>query len=137
MSGLIRAAGAVAWRDQDSRVEVLLVHRPWRDDWSLPKGKLDPGERWMEAAVREVEEETGCTGALGAELCAIAYLVDGDPKLVRYWSLRVTGGRFTPNDEVDEVRWAAPDEALTQLSYPTDRVVVASFLAGSGPAADR
>lgn len=128
MSELIRAAGAVVWRLDDERLEVLVAHRPWHDDWSLPKGKLDPGERWMEAAVREVEEETGCTGALGSELCTVAYEVTGAPKLVRFWALRVTGGEFVPNDEVDDLRWLDPSDAALLLSYPTDRVVLASFL---------
>ena len=128
MSGLVRAAGAVAWRDDHGAVEVVVVHRPWRDDWSLPKGKLDRGERWLEAAVREVREETGCTGAVGVELCGVAYRVSSGPKLVRYWALRVTGGSFEPNDEVDELRWMDPTAAAALLSYPTDRVVLASFV---------
>jgi 8-oxo-dGTP pyrophosphatase MutT (NUDIX family) len=127
---LVRAAGCVVWRRGPSgQREVLLVHRPRYDDWSLPKGKLDPGESDLECARREVLEETGLTGTIGPELRSTRYQDrKGRPKLVRYWAMQPTGGRFEPNDEVDEVRWLGPDEAGSLMSYDHDRDVLASFL---------
>jgi 8-oxo-dGTP diphosphatase len=107
-SGTIEAAGGLLWRrDTRGRVQVALVHRPRYDDWSLPKGKLMPGEHPAAAAVREIEEETGQTAVLGRPLPTDRYLVDGVPKTVRYWAAHARGGSFRPNAEVDGVVWAA------------------------------
>ena len=95
--------------------EVLLVHRPRYDDWTLPKGKLDPGETFEQAALREVEEETGVRCRLGRELPDVHYDNKDRPKLVRYWLMEVEGRGFEPNDEVDEVRWLCEDAEL--LTY--------------------
>ncbi|MFL5827662.1 MAG: NUDIX hydrolase [Thermoleophilaceae bacterium] len=126
----VRAAGGVLLRDG----EVLIVHRPKYDDWSLPKGKLDPGESWEEAAVREVEEETGWRARPGRFLTEIGYTDrKGRPKSVRWWEmepLEHTG--FEPNDEVDEIRWVPLDEAPRILSYDTDRSVLAELRSESG-----
>jgi 8-oxo-dGTP diphosphatase len=121
VSDEIQAAGGVVVRDG----EVLLVHRPRYSDWTLPKGKLDPGETWEQAALREVEEEACVRGRLGRELPAVTYDHRGRPKRVRYWLMELEEDLgFTPNDEVDEVRWVAPDEALELLSYERDRRLV-------------
>ena len=106
--------------------QVALVHRPRYDDWTLPKGKLDPGESFEEAALREVEEETGLRAQLVRELPATHYEVNGRPKIVRYWLMDVDHeGAFAPNDETDALRWVAPDEALGLLTYERDRDLVA------------
>jgi 8-oxo-dGTP diphosphatase len=122
----VRAAGGVLCREGGAgAVEVAVVHRPRYDDWSLPKGKLDPGEEWEEAARREVEEETGLTGRLEEELSPIAYQDQrGRDKIVRYWRMSVSGGEFAPNDEVDELRWLDVDAAAAILTYPADRELV-------------
>ena len=122
----IRAAGAVLWRRRaDGGIEVAVVHRPRYDDWSLPKGKLNPDEDWQDAALREVREETGLECELGEELESTTYLDrKGRRKLVRFWRMRATGGEFEPSDEVDELRWAALDEAERLLDYDHDRRLV-------------
>lgn len=116
-------------------IELLLVHRPEYGDWSFPKGKCEPSEPCSTCAQREVEEETGQRGVLGAELASTAY-VDGRgrQKSVRYWAMTADdseGTDFVGNDEVDEIRWLVLDEARALLSYERDRMVLDSFV---GPA---
>ena len=104
----VEAAGGAVVRDG----LVAIVHRPRYDDWTLPKGKLDRGESFEEAALREVEEETGLRCRLGRELPSTSYTDHkGREKRVRYWLMEAEGGEFIPNDETDELRWLEPDEA--------------------------
>ncbi len=128
-ASLVEAAGGVVWRRSAGGViEILLVHRPRYDDWTVPKGKLDAGETHAGAALREVEEETGLRCTLGPELASTSYRDRrGRPKRVRYWAMTPVGGRFTPTDEVDEVRWLPVEEAKALLSYPRDREVLAAL----------
>jgi 8-oxo-dGTP diphosphatase len=117
----VRAAGGVVVRDG----LVALVHRPRYDDWTLPKGKLDKGESFEEAALREVEEETGLRTRLVRELPDVNYEVRGRPKVVRYWLMEVESDEgFVANDEVDELRWVKPWEARAVLTYDRDREVL-------------
>jgi 8-oxo-dGTP diphosphatase len=124
VSDEIRAAGGLVVRDG----EVLIVHRPRYSDWSLPKGKLDPGETWEEAALREVEEEAGIRCRALRELRDVTYEHKGRPKRVRYWLMEPAEDPpdFEPNDEVDEVRWVSPAEAFELLSYERDRELLRS-----------
>ena len=125
----VKAAGGVVWRRGAGGVEVAVVHRPHRSDWSLPKGKLDPGEGWEEAALREVQEEIGLRCRLGRELPPVSYRDQkGREKVVRYWLMEPEDGEFEPNDEVDELRWLIPSAAAELLSYPHDRELVRSAL---------
>lgn len=117
----IRAAGCLVYRRGPDGPEVLVTHRPRYDDWSLPKGKRDPGETDIECALREVEEETGFRGEIGRELPAATYEVGGRPKIVRYWLLLATEGEFSPNEEVDRIRWVTAAEAADLLAYEHDR----------------
>jgi len=110
------------------RVEVAVVHRARYDDWSLPKGKLEPGERAVTAAVREVAEETGSRVALSRRLPTVRYAVGGARKEVSYWLARHVSGSFEPNDEVDELVWLPPAEARSRVDYPGDRTVLADTL---------
>jgi 8-oxo-dGTP diphosphatase len=120
----VLAAGGVVVRD-DGRIAV--IHRPRYDDWSLPKGKLDPGESFEDGAVREVLEETGVRGRIVGELEPTSY-VDrkGRDKLVRWYRMELDGdpSDFAPNDEVDELRWLTPGEAGALLTYERDRALV-------------
>jgi 8-oxo-dGTP pyrophosphatase MutT (NUDIX family) len=118
----VKASGGVVWRRADYGIEVALVHRPRYDDWSFPKGKLDPGESWENAALREVEEEVGLRCRLGHELPPTSYRDNkGRAKVVRYWMMEPLDGRFEPSREVDEVRWLSPPEADRLLTYEHDR----------------
>lgn len=123
------AAGAVLWRpgDNDASPEVAIIHRPRYDDWSLPKGKVDPGETEPVTAVREVAEETGYAAHLGRRLAAVSYPIDHNTKKVRYWTARAIGGEFAPNDEVDELKWLPVADAVKALGYPHDRKVLRRF----------
>ena len=126
---VVQAAGGVIWRRSPTgELEVPLVHRPRYDDWTVPKGKLEPHEGHAEAALREVEEETGLRCTLGPELASISYRDrKGRPKQVRYWAMKPAGGSFTPTEEVDEVRWVGVDSAPSLLSYERDRPVLAAL----------
>ncbi len=145
----VRAAGCVVWRTggKGSRTggkgarrdgkepEVLLVHRPRWEDWSFPKGKLDRGETWYAAAVREVLEETGLAVRLGPRLPDVHYTVSGaNPrKTVQYWCAKAPKSAdittFEPNDEIDELRWVPASKALRTLSYSYDSDLLQEFLA--------
>ncbi len=138
----IRAAGGVVWRRTESGpngdgVEVALVHRPRYDDWSLPKGKLAPGEPEVEGAVREVLEETGFHVRIGRPLGETRYdKVIGKvarPKVVRWWAMQATTGAFTPTREVDGLRWMPLAEAEHLLTRETDRELLRRFAQGPAP----
>ncbi|PVZ14563.1 NUDIX hydrolase [Actinomycetospora cinnamomea] len=125
----VHAAGAVLWRPAGDAAEVAVVHRPHHGDWSLPKGKVDPGESRVDAAVRELAEETGFAAVLGRHLHTVRYPVGGDEKVVDFWAARAGEGRFTPGEETDELRWLAPADAAALLSYASDRAVLDAFTA--------
>jgi 8-oxo-dGTP pyrophosphatase MutT (NUDIX family) len=127
----VEAAGGVVWRRSGEGIEIVLVHRPRYDDWSLPKGKLDKGESFEDAAVREVEEETGLSVELGRFIGETTYEDHkGREKLVRYWAMRAGEGEFSPDDEVDDLRWVALGDAGGMLSYEFDRELVQKVAAG-------
>ena len=127
---MVRAAGVVVLRNRESAPEVLVVHRPHRSDWSLPKGKVDPGEQLLETAVRECIEETGLTVNLGAPLARQSYIALGRPKTVDYWvgTIRTDAG-FSPDQEIDEIRWIPVADASTVLTYAHDHALVLEALA--------
>ena len=104
-----------------------MIHRPRYDDWSLPKGKVDPGETAPVAAVREVFEETGQRCVLGRRLDTVSYPIDLGIKKVYYWAARSTGGEFTPGKEVDELIWLPVADAMKKLDYGQDRKVLRRF----------
>ena len=128
----VRAGGGVVVRESGGRLEVALVHRPRYDDWSLPKGKLEPGESFEAGALREVEEETGLHCELGDELSPISYHDrKGRLKLVRYWAMSVLDGEFAPNEEVDVLEWMPLATAAERLDYEHDRKLLTE-LPGAG-----
>lgn len=131
---VIQAAGGVLWRRENGVVEVALVHRPRYDDWSLPKGKLDPGERHLGAARREVYEETGARTRVGRRLGDSRYLVLSPlgpvAKVVRWWALECAGGQFQPGPEVDALHWLSPAAALALLRTGHDAAPLRLFAQG-------
>ena len=137
----VEAAGAVVWRSVRDRLEVLLVHRERYDDWTFPKGKLDPDEPAPAAAVREVEEETGVRIRLGPRLVRHEYRLSKPPgvKQVTYWcATPVSPGAaraaeaYEPNEEIDGVRWVDVERAAGKLTYARDGAVLEEFGAGRG-----
>ncbi len=126
---MIEAAGGVVLRSaQPNQVEVLLVHRPHRDDWTLPKGKRRRSESIEQCALREVLEETGLECELGSELPGTQYLDrKGRLKTVRYWTMTAQSGQFARNREVDEIRWLPIERVGDLLTYERDLVVVAAL----------
>lgn len=132
MVGAIEAAGAVVWRRGSGGPEVLLIHRPRHDDWTLAKGKREPGEEMPETAVREVVEETGVRPVLGRRLKTVHYEVGGRPKRVEWWAAAEparpgAGARFVPNHEVDRVGWYPLGQTYERLSYADDCGVLDEF----------
>jgi 8-oxo-dGTP diphosphatase len=127
---VVQAAGGLIVRRQSGELEIVVVHRPEQHDWSFPKGKLEPGETFEMAALREVREETGMTCDLLRFIGHTEY-VDrkGRPKAVAYWIMAAEAGSFHPNEEVDELRWLSLEQAARLLSYPRDRELVAVLMA--------
>jgi 8-oxo-dGTP pyrophosphatase MutT (NUDIX family) len=121
----VLAAGGAVWRTTaEGALETAVVHRPKYDDWSLPKGKLDAGEHPLQAAVREVGEETGLTVVVGRRGLRTRYAVADGPKQVDYWLMQAVGGEFAPNAEVDELRWLPVGEAVELVTHDHDRAVL-------------
>jgi 8-oxo-dGTP diphosphatase len=126
---LVRAAGGLLWRQSSSGPQLAVVHRPYRDGWSLPKGKLEAGESWREAALREVREETGCEVRITRFAGPSCYFARRDPKLVLYWHMAlVREGPLAAGREVDEVAWLAPAAAIGRLRHDSDRRLVGRAL---------
>jgi 8-oxo-dGTP pyrophosphatase MutT (NUDIX family) len=127
---VVQAAGGLIVRRHNGELQIVVVHRPVQQDWSFPKGKLDPGETFELAALREVREETGMVCRLLRFLGHTEY-VDrkGRPKAVAYWVMAAETGFFTPNEEVDELRWLSLEAASRLISYSRDKELVAVLMA--------
>ncbi|MDH4226931.1 MAG: NUDIX hydrolase [Deltaproteobacteria bacterium] len=122
---LIKAAGGIVERVGKSGVEILLIHRTrYGSEWSLPKGKLDKGEAWEAAALREVKEETGFDCSITGFGDVIFYFVDSVPKVVLFWKMKIKSGEFVPNDEVDKIEWLAPSDAAAKLAHEDEIMLV-------------
>lgn len=118
----VRLAGGILWREGAAGPRLAVIHRPRQADWSLPKGRVDGGESWEEAALREVEEETGCEARITSFAGATSYVQRRTPRLVLYWHMALVGEeRFEANKEVDKLVWLAPADALARLDHETER----------------
>ncbi len=119
----VKAAGGIVVRSAKKGPKVLLVHRPNYNDWSFPKGKLDPGEKFKQAAHREVLEETGYDCKLHKPSLPSMFYPDqkGRSKEVRYWLMTAMSGEFAPNGEVDLIAWVRWDKVVDRLTYAKDR----------------
>jgi 8-oxo-dGTP diphosphatase len=129
-TALVQAAGGLLVRRRVGQLEIALVHRPIHQDWSYPKGKLEEGETFEEAAQREVFEETGFVCRLLRFIGHTEYLDrKGRPKVVAYWVMAADAGAFEPNEEVDELQWLDIESAGLQLTYDRDRELLAAMSA--------
>jgi len=124
---VVKAAGGIVCRESSSgETEIVVVHRPAYDDWTLPKGKVDSDETPEECALREVKEETGFRCELGRPVGCTAY-VDrrGRNKVACYWVMEVISGRFRPGGEVDRMLWLPVADAVKRLTYERDKALMA------------
>jgi len=127
---IIRAAGGLLWREgEDGRRRLAVVHRPHRRDWSLPKGKLKDGERWEDAAIREVGEETGCRARVVSFAGVVHYVPKRTAKVVLFWNMELLEeGPLRFPEEVDRVSWLTAPEALRRLDYESERELLLEAL---------
>src|SRR5580692_36450 len=127
---VVQAAGGLVVRRRNGSLEIVIVHRPVHQDWSFPKGKLEEGETFELAALREVKEETGMACRLVRFIGHTEYIDrKGRPKAVAYWVMAPQSGHFEPNVEVDELRWVPLEDASRWLSYSRDAELVAVLMA--------
>ena len=127
---MIRAAGVVLWREpKPFDLQIALVHRPKFDDWTFPKGKIEDGESAIQAAYREVIEETGIKPTFGPFLGHVEYEVEEEKKKVHYWMAKAPDeiGEFLPNEEIDRLEWVNMKQARHFLTYDIDREVLKFF----------
>lgn len=124
---VIQAAGGLVWRNSPRGRELVLIHRTrYGPEWALPKGKLDPGEGWLQGALREVEEETGCRATVDRFAGGSVYAVNGVPKVVLYWHLELQEqGPVQDTREVADLRWVTPGEALAMMTHANERALLA------------
>ena len=126
-SEVIRAAGGLLWRAANYGYEIAVIRREKYQDWTLPKGKLDPGENWEEAALREVREETGFKAKLMGFAGAVAYATEKGPKVVRYWHMMATEPQGRIENEVAELVWLPVSEARGKLDYDLERAILEAW----------
>lgn len=128
---VIKAAGGIVLRHTPRGDEVIVVYRKRHQDWTLPKGKLKEGESFEEAALREVQEETGCSCRLGNYLGGISYAIGGVPKVVMFWKMAVVDERpIAENEEISEAVWLAIPAAVQRLSHAQEKSLLTRVAGG-------
>ena len=129
MSEITQAAGAIVWRNNKDKTEVVIIHRPKYDDWSFPKGKVEINESLIACAHREVLEETNIQTEFGAFLGDIEYLTPDGKKHVFFWAAKaINQNNFTPNSEVDQIKWVEVKKVKELLTLETDKKILAQFI---------
>ena len=129
MTTVIQAAGGIVWRNSKGRKEVAIVYRPSYGDWTIPKGHLNHGESWQDAAIREVKEETNCDVHIGDFAGCLCYLVNGVPKIVLFWHMFVVKEyAIEYKEEETQVLWLPINEAIQKLDYPAERKLLSKAL---------
>lgn len=122
---VIQSSGGLIWRNASGGRELAIIYRKRYNDWTLPKGKLEPDECWRDAAIREAWEETGCQVEIESFAGCISYTHRETPKIVLYWNMKLIGAcHFQPTDEVDQLRWLKAEPALDLLNYPSEKELV-------------
>lgn len=133
-TGLILAAGGLVWKQTPRGSEIAIIHRARYGDWCLPKGKLEKGESLEDAALREVNEEIGCEAKITSFAGTTQYKVEGIPKIVLFWNMAVKGEcAFKPSEEVDQVIWMTPLEALKRLYHAEEKNLLSNYGSGIPP----
>lgn len=122
---VFQSAGGLIWRQSAKGKRLAVIHRPQHDDWTLPKGKLEPGESWRQAALREAFEETGCQVVIETFAGCVCYMTNKAPKVVLFWNMKaIEAEQFHANKEVDQLQWLTAEEAIVLLSYQDERELV-------------
>ena len=128
---IIKAAGGILWRESGTTKTIAIIHRDRYNDWSLPKGKLHPGESWQEAALREVGEETGWQGSIVQYAGSFTYVLEDRPKVVQIWHMNVVKhDQALMNGEVDQIRWLPVEEAVQLIDYEDERELLLNATRG-------
>lgn len=123
---VIYAAGGIVWKKISGEYKLALVYRQrYGGKWSLPKGKVGESESWIDAAVREVEEEVGVKARILDYADTIQYTVEGVPKVVSFWHMKASSHTSKSIDtEVVEVGWFTPKEALEKIEYKEEKKIL-------------
>ena len=125
IEGILWAAGGLLCRQSSQVKEVAIIHRKrYGGEWCLPKGKPDYArdKTWMDVALREVKEETGCSAKITGFAGTVSYLVNGTPKVVLFWNMELEGdSAFQPSEEVDSVIWLSPARAIEKLDHSEEK----------------
>ena len=112
----------------------MVVFRKRHQDWALPKGTVKEDESFQEAALREVEEETGCSCQLGNYLGTISYSDHGVAKLVMFWKMTVVEEKNVPeNDEIGEAAWMPVPAAIQRLGHAQEKALLAHLASAPKP----
>ena len=123
---IVAAAGGLVWRRTGDGRELIVIRRRRRQDWTLPKGKTEPGESWLQCAIREVQEETGFDVEVESHAGWVCYDTGDITKVVRFWNMKPLGeSRFESSEEVLSAHWLMPQEALKRLDHEGERALVA------------
>jgi 8-oxo-dGTP diphosphatase len=122
---VIKAAGGILQRSTPRGDEVMVVYRKRHQDWTLPRGKVKDGESFQEAAMREVQEETGCSCRIGNYLGTISYSDNGVPKVVLFWKMLLIEDKGTKNnEEIGEALWLQVPGAIERLTHAQEKALL-------------